>query len=326
MSTLRRIGRVGSARPTRKARRRGVVVLGDLVLDVVLAPNGPLLAGTDVPGRVAIRQGGSAASTARWLARLGVPTQLIGSVGRDPAGRALVAALRSDGVTTRVTRNGTALTGRIGVLVTKDGERTFVADRGAADLLGPDDLRTAWFELADLVHLPAYSLLGEPLGRAGRRAVVLGRSAGALVSLDLASAAPLLANGRQAALALVTAVAPDLLFATAGELNALIGPSGRGDVRAVDLAPIVVVKRGPGGVSVLTRDGAPSRFDVATRPIAAPDTTGAGDALDAGFIAEWLASRASGRSTNVALRRAAVAGNRAAARHVSAPRRELQLG
>ena len=86
------------------------------------------------------------------------------------------------------------------------------------------------------------------------------------------------------------------------------------------------MKRGPGGVSVLTRDGGPSRFDVATRPIVAADTTGAGDAFDAGFIAEWLASRAAGRSTNVALRRAAVAGNRVAARQVSVPRRELQLG
>jgi sugar/nucleoside kinase (ribokinase family) len=302
-----------------------VVVVGDLVIDVVLAPGRPLQTGTDVPGRVSIYQGGSAANTARWLGRLGVPTQLIGSVGRDHAGRALVAAIRSDGVTTRIVRNGAARTGRIGILVTPDGERSFVADRGAADLLGPDDLRAAWFERVGLVHLPAYSLLGEPLGRAGRRAVALGRSAGALISLDLASAGPLLADGRRAALALVTAVAPDLVFATAAELGALIGPSGRGEVRAVDLAPIVVIKRGPGGVSVLIRNGGPSRFDVATRPISVADTTGAGDAFDAGFIAEWLASRAAGRSTNVALRRAAVAGNRVAARQVSVPRRELQI-
>lgn len=301
-------------------------MLGDLVLDVVLAPDGPLLPGTDVPGRVTIHQGGSAANTARWLARLGVPTQLVASVGRDPAGRALVGALRSDGVTNRIVRTGAARTGRIGVLVTKDGERSFVADRGAADQLDPSDLRAAWFERAALLHLPAYSLLGEPLGLAGRRAVTMARSAGASVSLDLASSAPLLADGRRAALALVTSVAPDLLLATAAELGALIGPSGRGQIRAVDLARIVVVKRGPGGVSVLTRDPGPSRFDVATRPIVAADTTGAGDAFDAGFIAEWLASRAAGRSTNVALRRAAVAGNRVAARQVSVPRRELQLG
>ena len=72
--------------------------------------------------------------------------------------------------------------------------------------------------------------------------------------------------------------------------------------------------------------GVAIRFDVATRPIVAADTTGAGDAFDAGFIAEWLASARAGRSAIVGLRRAAVAGNRTAARQVAVPRRELQLG
>jgi sugar/nucleoside kinase (ribokinase family) len=95
-----------------------------------------------------------------------------------------------------------------------------------------------------------------------------------------------------------------------------------------------VIKRGPAGVTVLVREPAgPStpggsllKFDVATLPVTAADTTGAGDAFDAGFIAEWLASRKAGRPALVALRRAAVVGNRIAARQVSAPRRELQLG
>ena len=64
---------------------------------------------------------------------------------------------------------------------------------------------------------------------------------------------------------------------------------------------------------------------MATRAIAAIDTTGAGDAFDAGFIAEWLASRAVGRSPTASLRRAAVNGNRIATRQVSVPRRELRL-
>lgn len=303
-----------------------MVVLGDLVLDIVLAPVRTLEHGTDVPGRVSIHQGGSAANTAGRLARLGVRTQLVGSVGRDPAGRALVAALRSDGVATRVVRTGRARTGRIGVMVSAGGERSFVADRAAADALAPGDLRAAWFAGSELLHLPAYSLLGEPLGLAGREAVRLARDAGALISLDLASVAPLLADGRESAERLVREVAPDVLFATAVELHGLLGAGGRTDVRALTLAPVVVVKRGAAGVTVLVRGGSPPRFDVATQPVAAADTTGAGDAFDAGFIAEWLASRAAGRSPIVALHRAAVAGNRVAARHLSAPRRELQLG
>ena len=67
----------------------------------------------------------------------------------------------------RVSRVAGARTGRIGVLVAPGGERSFVADRAAADQLAPDDLRAAWFDGADALHLPVYSLLGEPLGLAG---------------------------------------------------------------------------------------------------------------------------------------------------------------
>jgi ribokinase len=295
------------------------------MLDVVLAPTVPLRLGTDVAGRVTLHQGGSAANTARWLAWLGVRTQLICSVGRDAPGRALVDAVRSDGVVVRAVRSGSARTGRIGVLVTAGGERSFVADRAAADVLTWGDLQSTWFRSVDLLHLPVYSLLGEPLGQAGRAAVRLARGAGALVSLDLASVGPLLADGREAAWTLVGEVAPDLLLATTNELRALIGPAARAEEKALDLAPIIVVKRGANGVSVLVRDGPPPRFDLATRAIAAVDTTGAGDAFDAGFIAEWLASRAAGRPSSASLRRAAVAGNRVAARQVSVPRRELRL-
>ena len=81
--------------PSPRAR---IVVLGDLMVDVVLAPTEPLVSATDVPGRVSLVQGGSAATTARWLARLGARSRSSCAVGRDAAGRALIDALREDGV------------------------------------------------------------------------------------------------------------------------------------------------------------------------------------------------------------------------------------
>jgi ribokinase len=313
-------------RPVRRRRQNApsVTVLGDLVLDVVVTPARPLERGTDVPGRVALRQGGSAANTARWLAKLGVRSTLVTAIGRDPIGRRLVDALRTDGVTVRATRVGGRPSGRIGVVVMFGGERSFVADRSAADELRPEDLKADWFR-AELLHLPAYSLIGSPLGEAGRRAIALAREKDVLVSLDLASAAPLLARGRRAARRLVEDAAPDLLFSTAAEAEAYLGGYDFG--KLLESAPLAIVKRGAGGATVLGRGLAgPHRFEVATAPLAATDTTGAGDAFDAGFIAMFLTAPRDARTRPAALRRAAMAGHRAAARHLATGSPELVLG
>ena len=300
-----------------------MLVVGDLMLDVVVAPARRLETGTDVPGRVLLRQGGSAANTARWLARLGARSTLVCAIGRDAEGRSLAAALASDGVRLRARRVTGERTGRIGVIVAPGGERSFVADRGAADRLAPADLRPAQFQV-DLLHLPAYSLLGEPLGKAGRRAVELARQSGALVSLDLSSVGPLLADGRRSAQALVREMAPDILFATRTEADALLGRSGPD--RLATLAPVVVLKHGRSGASVIaTGDRDPVSFVVATAPLDASDSTGAGDAFDAGFLVSWLSAPAEARCRPAALRRAAVAGNRAAARQLASPARALTL-
>jgi len=300
-----------------------VVVLGDLVLDVVIAPARPLQASSDVPGRVALVQGGSAANTARWVARLGGRGILIAAVGRDATGRSLVKAVRSDGVITHVSRVAGSATGRIGVLVAPGGERSFVQDRGAAELLKPSELQPAWFAGAGAFHEPIYSLLG-PLGEAGRRALQLARTAGAAISVDLASIGPLLAGGRRAAQTLIADVAPDILFATAAEAEALLGLGPLEDL--LERASIAVIKRGAKGATVLARNGGHMlRFDAATEALTTTDSTGAGDAFDAGFLVGWLTARQGGRSLSASLHQAALAGHRAAARHLSTPRAELAI-
>ena len=287
---------------TPAARGMRVVVLGDLVVDVVLAPATELQAGTDVPGRVLLRQGGSGATTARWLARSGVEVTLISAVGRDAAGRALIATIERDGVRPRIVRIPGRPTGR-----------------GATLELAPGNIRSEWFAGADLVHIPAYSLLGHPLGDAGRRAADLGHSTGALVTVDLASSGPLLAAGR-AAFEAIGATRADLIFAAGIESTAL-GVSEEG---LLELAPIVVRKRGALGARItFLHHGAVRTVDVPARPLETADSTGAGDAFDAGFILGWLGGRRLGYGAAASLRRAARSGHRLAARHLRAPRREL---
>ena len=144
------------------------------------------------------------------------------------------------------------------------------------------------------------------------------------ISLDLASIGPLLARGRRAARALVSEISPDILFATAAEAEALLGKYAVEGL--LDDAHIAVVKRGPEGATVLAREGdGHLRFEVATEHIAATDTTGAGDAFDAGFLVGWFTSRAAGKSLPASLQRAALSGHRAAAKQLSSPRGELPI-
>jgi len=211
----------------------------------------------------------------------------------------------------------------VGVFVAPGGERSFVQDRGAALRLSPENMREEWFASVELVHIPTYSLLDHPLGDAGKRAAELAHAAGALVTVDLSSAGPLLAIGRQAAIEVVRGAQPDLLFAAGSEARALATT----DVALLDVAPIVVLKRGPQGVTIIFRDGtAMHELNVAVKAVAASDTTGAGDAFDAGFILGWLAARRDGNSTAAGLRRGALEGHRLATRQLLRPREELAFG
>ena len=206
----------------------------------------------------------------------------------------------------RAVRVAGAPTGRIGVLVEPGGERSFVQDRGAALRLRPQDLKP------ELVRgrgrgAPPGLLAARPAAGARRDGGdELARDAGALVTLDLSSTAPLLAKGRRAALELIEEAHPDLIFATRDESRALVG-SKKDDEALLELAPIAVVKRGRKGATILARDGKRAlRFEVATTPIKAADTTGAGDAFSAGFLHGWL----DGRRKGLAPDRGAPAGRR----------------
>src|SRR5688500_1264042 len=150
-----------------------------------------------------------------------------------------------------------------------------MTDRGVADGLTDRAVRPAWLSAVDALHVPAYSLFAEPLASAAERAASLVHASGRLVSLDLASARPLLAAGPRAARGLVGRVAPDVLFGNTQEVAALVGAGREGSL--LEVAPLVVVKLGSDGCRVRSRDSAVV-VEVATRRVAATDTTGAGDA------------------------------------------------
>ena len=308
------------ARPSPRPRPIRAIVLGDLVLDLVLSPDGPLRPGTDVAGRVAFRQGGSAATTARWFARLGLDAVLVTAVADDGLGDGLVAYMESCGVEVHATRVRGSHTGRLGVLV-EAGDRSFVADRGAIHRLAPGHLRASWFSGARLLHVPAYSLVGDRITETAVRAARLASRAGAHISLDLSSAGFLASEGPERILARVAALRPDVILATRQE--AMAATSEDGVERLLHLAPLVVVKEGAMGAAAHRRAGGPAVRSSA-RAARVRDTTGAGDAFDAGFLTALVTGVADlSHPTDRDLLRALGAGHRTAIRELTGRREEL---
>ena len=294
-------------------------------MDIVVGAKSAAVPGTDVPGTIRFRAGGSAANTARSFAALGGDASFIGAVGSDELGGRLIAALRAYGVTVHAVRVR-GLSARLVALISTDGERSFMTDRGVADALPANAIKDSWISRIDALHVPAYSLMGGSLANASLDAIRKARNRGALISVDLASAHPLLSHGRRAAADLIRAAAPDILFGNATEAAGLVGASALTEL--MGFAPVAVVKQGAGGGRVLWAGegrGEVLQSVVATKPIAATDTTGAGDAFDAGFLHSLIASgyRPGAERDATVLRRAVLAGHRAAARILTAPRKEL---
>jgi ribokinase len=265
---------------------RPVVVVGDLMVDVVARMSGPLAFGSDTPASVAHRPGGAGANVAAWLAVCGVPVTLVARAGDDEAGRSALERLRGHGVdVAHVALDPGRATGTCVVLVGPDGERSMLPDAGANAALSPADVARAPLHAGTHLHLVGYTLLRDgPPREAALEALRRARASGMTISLDPSSAAPIERFG--AARFLELAAHPDLLLPNRDEAVALTGSA---DPRAlVAHAREVVVTLGAEGArwtdGRVVLDAPAAVADGA----AVGDTTGAGDAFAAGFLAAWL--------------------------------------
>ena len=242
-----------------------VCTLGDLTLDVIVRLAGPIATGGDTDAEIRIGPGGQAANVAAWAAELGAAARFIGKTGADEAGGLVRERLAAFGVEILGPVEGR--NGSICSLVAPNGDRSMAADRGAARDLRPDELESEWLAGCSHLHVSGYALTVEPVRSAALRAAELARDEGARVSLDLASWSAIRDSRVEAFRDAARALAPDVVFANEDE-ERVVGPLDAAWIR----------KRGAAGCSF---DGDERAAHLVTRVL---DTTGAGDALAAGFI------------------------------------------
>ena len=139
-----------------------LTALGDLLLDVIVRLDDPLVPGDDRMAETRVVAGGQAANVAAWASSLGAEARFVGRRGDDDAGEIVARALSAHGV-----HVVGPVSGRTGVVVSiaSDGDRTMASDRGSAPDLAPHDLDESWFD-CDVLHLSGYSLLREPISAA----------------------------------------------------------------------------------------------------------------------------------------------------------------
>lgn len=252
-----------------------ISTLGDVLLDVVVRSPGALAPGADTPVETRLATGGQAANVAAWVVELGGAARCVAKRADDAAGELARSLLEARGVEL-VGPRGDGSTGVVVALVAEDGERTMATDRGVSVELRADELEPAWFECAWL-HLSGYALLAEPIAEAALAAARLARAREARVAVDLSSWSAIRAYGPERFRANLDAAAPDVVFANEPEWEMVGG--------AYALAETAVVKRGSRGVEVRSSEGVE---EFQPLDAAVVDTTGAGDALAAGFLVGGL--------------------------------------
>lgn len=264
-----------------------VIVAGNVTLDVLCYPV------NDVPRhesisfeRAFVGPGGCASNTAIVLASLGVPTGIVACIGNDEAAQIARRTWQAYGVDARFVEAVAAQTAVSVGLIDSEFQPRFIHTSGANAMLTPERLKpTAYAQAgAKWLHLGGYFVL-PGLAQAGLAAVFQKvRALGMATSLDVVTS-PAMDDP-----APLWPVLPhvDVFFCNLHEARRLTGARTAPEAAAFLKkrgAKTVVVKLGAEGAFVQSADfggivSAPS--------VEVADTTGAGDAFAAGYIAAAL--------------------------------------
>ena len=261
-----------------------VAVIGDIIRDIVVHPEGPIQHDTDTPAAIDIHIGGSAANTAAWLGHQSVPVNFAGRASIDDVDT-LNGYLKSHGVAPFIQADPTHPTGTIVVIVEGDS-RSMLTERGANSHLNVSEIPADFFDDVSLLHMTGYSFFhaANPDDLVG--VLDRARQSGARVSVDCSSVGFLEDFGVSSWWDVLSHV--DIVRGNADEAMMITGCDDPTE------ACRAIARRGHLAVITLAADGAlwcEGEGDVQSLP-ASPlgpagfvDPVGAGDSFSAGFLA-----------------------------------------
>jgi sugar/nucleoside kinase (ribokinase family) len=285
-------------------------VFGNVTLDILCYPVDDVPRHQSIPfERAIVAPGGCGSNTAIGLCALGVPTALMGRIGADDAAALVERHWERVGLDTRFIRRVPDVQTAVSVgLIDGDAQPRFIHTPGANATLTADDLDVPALaaEGVRFLHVGGFFVMPGVSGERLAEQLAMARSYGMLTSLDVA-----ISRNRSKPSDLWPCLPHvDFFFCNAREACFLTGEDD--PVQAVHALRTrgvwaVVLKLGAEGCRVESADLSER---VPGLPAEVVDTTGAGDAFAAGFIAATLR----GDDPVAACR----AGNAAGARIVSA--------
>ncbi|MEN6552480.1 MAG: carbohydrate kinase family protein [Methanobacterium sp.] len=226
--------------------------------------------------------GGSAANTVIGLSKLGMKTGFIGKVSKDYDGKLLLENLQKEGVDTEGIIISEGRSGNVLGFVDNEGQRALYVDPGVNDLIKPDEVKLDYLENCRILHLASF--VGESFK--AQESIINEISEDIIVSLD---------PGRIYAERGINYLKnilnrTDIILTNEEELKYLTGNKYKtfkegAEVLLESSINIVVVKRGDKSTYITNGD---ESYFIEPFDVKCIDTTGAGDAFNAGFLYGFL--------------------------------------
>ena len=245
-----------------------VLVIGDVIDDIIVVPEGQVRANTDTNAQITQTLGGSASNMASWASHEGAEVTFIGCVGSSDKDR-VTKEFESFGVHTQLQTSETLKTGSLVVLV-EGASRSMLTDRGANKELSLEELTIDYLSDFSYVYLSGYTLFGRSEAEI-KNFIFRVQDAGALLAIDPGSSGYIKDFGVEEFKSCVDGV--DILLPNEEEFELL----------SSEPSHITIVTKGSNGVDLYIEGIKTNSFEA--EKVTAIDPTGAGDAFAGSLIA-----------------------------------------